>query len=139
MSTGNKLRRGSATFGILALLTLFGTSPAVAGADSDDVDVTNTETVKVYMSPEGEIGSKRVYEQLAMTGNGVVNIANPISTSGLRNLDGFSGIVFFVFVHAAWYSHTLSARSSAYGIHPIWPSEYASFNCGNRTSTPENR
>src|SRR4051794_38718191 len=26
-----------------------------------------------------------------------------------------------------------------YGSHPIWPSEYASFNVGKRTSTPENR
>ena len=33
----------------------------------------------------------------------------------------------------------LSARSSAYGIQPIWPSEYASFSSGKRTSTPENR
>ena len=33
----------------------------------------------------------------------------------------------------------MSARSSAYGIQPIWPSEYASFSSGKRTSTPENR
>ena len=33
----------------------------------------------------------------------------------------------------------MSARSSAYGIQPIWPSEYASFNSGKRTSTPENK
>src|SRR3954471_19146558 len=35
-------------------------------------------------------------------------------------------------------SHTVSARSSAYGIQPIWPSEYASFNFGNSISLPEN-
>src|SRR4029078_9142659 len=34
---------------------------------------------------------------------------------------------------------TSSARSSTYGNQPIWPSEYASFSVGNRTSTPENK
>src|SRR6185369_3096172 len=33
---------------------------------------------------------------------------------------------------------TVSARSSAYGIQPIWPSEYASFNFGYWMSLPEN-
>src|SRR5579884_1064802 len=41
--------------------------------------------------------------------------------------------------HARCSRHTSSARSSTYGSHPIWPSEYASFSWGNRTSTPENR
>src|SRR5262249_10713037 len=35
-------------------------------------------------------------------------------------------------------SHTVSAGSSAYGIQPIWPSEYASFSFGNWMSLPEN-
>src|SRR4051794_11760849 len=35
-------------------------------------------------------------------------------------------------------SHTVSARSSAYGIQPIWPSEYASFSFGYLISLPEN-
>src|SRR5947208_14098769 len=35
-------------------------------------------------------------------------------------------------------SHTVSARSSAYGIQPIWPSEYASFSLGNSISLAEN-
>src|SRR4051812_12163983 len=35
-------------------------------------------------------------------------------------------------------SHTVSARSSAYGIQPIWPSEYASFSFGNWMSFAEN-
>src|SRR5689334_25316261 len=34
-------------------------------------------------------------------------------------------------------SHTVSARSSAYGIQPIWPSLYASFSLGNWMSLPE--
>src|SRR3954454_12163624 len=41
--------------------------------------------------------------------------------------------------HARCSRQTSSARSRMYGIHPIWPSEYASFNRGNRTSTPEKR
>src|SRR6266576_5780318 len=36
------------------------------------------------------------------------------------------------------WSHTVSARSSAYGIQPIWPSEYASLSFGNWMSLPEN-
>src|SRR3954451_2002450 len=35
-------------------------------------------------------------------------------------------------------SQTVSARSSAYGIQPIWPSEYASFSFGNWINLPEN-
>src|SRR5882724_5625073 len=35
-------------------------------------------------------------------------------------------------------SHTVSARSSTYGIQPIWPSEYASLSFGNSMSLPEN-
>src|SRR5581483_9546404 len=35
-------------------------------------------------------------------------------------------------------SHTVSARSSAYGIQPIWPSEYASLSSGNWMSLAEN-
>src|SRR5438132_11855085 len=35
-------------------------------------------------------------------------------------------------------SHTVSARSRAYGIQPIWPSEYASFSFGNSMSFAEN-
>ena len=37
---------------------------------------------------------------------------------------------------ASCWSHTVSARSSAYGIQPIWPSLYASFNFGNSGSFP---
>src|SRR5947209_6427897 len=38
----------------------------------------------------------------------------------------------------SWCSHTVSARSSAYGIQPIWPSEYASFSFGKVISFAEN-
>src|SRR5580704_10370418 len=36
-------------------------------------------------------------------------------------------------------SHTRSALSRMYGIHPIWPSEYATLSSGMRTKTPLKR
>jgi putative membrane protein len=71
----------------LATLTAF---PAVA-ADGD-VDVVNTETVQAYTDATGKVQSKRIYEQLALTGNGAVDLTNPVVTKGLRNLDGFGGL-----------------------------------------------
>jgi putative membrane protein len=86
------LRRISAITGALALAGLT-TAPAFAADDpaSGTVKVVNTETVQVYLSPSGDIESKRVYEQLALSGHGSVDLANPVSTDGLRNLDGFGG------------------------------------------------
>jgi putative membrane protein len=83
------LLRVAAPLGVAAVLTGMATAPAVA-ADGD-VDVLNTETVQIYTSPTGEVETQRVYEQLAMTGTGSVDVSNPISTDGLRNLDGFGG------------------------------------------------
>lgn len=74
-----------------ALVTLTGSGPALAAAADGDVDVVNTETVQVYLNAEGEVQSRRVYEQLVLTGDGTVDITNPVSEDGLRNLDGFSG------------------------------------------------
>lgn len=62
-----------------------------AGTVSGDVKVSNTETVQVLMDASGKVASQRVYEQLELTGKGNVDIANPVSTQGLRNLDGFGG------------------------------------------------
>jgi len=64
---------------------------AFAAGSDDDVKVSNTETVQVAMDASGNIDAKRVYEQLVLTGNGKVDLSNPISTKGLRNLDGFRG------------------------------------------------
>jgi putative membrane protein len=64
--------------------------PAYA-ADGGDVNVVNTETIQVYTSPTGDVQTRRVYEQLALTGKGSVTLENPVSTHNLRNLDGFSG------------------------------------------------
>src|SRR5450756_871737 len=62
-----------------------------AGTTTGDVKVSNTETVQVLMDAAAKVQSKRVYEQVVLTGNGKVDIANPVSTDGLRNLDGFGG------------------------------------------------
>src|SRR5437016_4467088 len=56
-----------------------------------------------------------------------------------KYVDGGSGIFWSARVQLEWYFQTLSARSSAYGIQPIWPSAYESFSSGKRTSTPENK
>ena len=44
------------------------------------------------MTADGDIDTKRVYEQLALTGKGSVDLTNPIATSGVRNLDGFTDV-----------------------------------------------
>ena len=77
---------------VAAAVTLTGVSlaPAAFAADGD-VQVVNTETIQVYTDATGAVQTKRVYEQVAMTGNGTVELANPIETNGLRNLDGFGG------------------------------------------------
>lgn len=87
-------RRTAAAASVIALaaLTTSGSAAfAAARSDDDKVDVVNTETVQVYMDADGTVQSSRVYEQLVMTGTGKVDVENPVSTAGLRNLDGFGG------------------------------------------------
>ncbi|MBW8751017.1 MAG: hypothetical protein JF565_06275 [Propionibacteriales bacterium] len=87
------LRRFGAITGVVALAGL-ATAPVFAadsGSGSGSVKVVNTETIQVYMSASGDIQSKRVYEQLALSGHGSVDLKNPVSTDGLRNIDGFRG------------------------------------------------
>ncbi len=80
----------AATGGIAVILTA-GAFPAAA-ADGD-IEVINTETVQAYTDATGEVqGDPKLYEQLALTGEGSVELANPVETSGLRNLNGFSGL-----------------------------------------------
>jgi len=78
-----------------ALISLSAATPLAFAtstlAAEDKVDVVNTETVQVYMDADGDILSRRVYEQLVLTGQGSIDIENPISDNNLRNLDGFSG------------------------------------------------
>ena len=76
----------------LAALSVVAMSTATPAFAADDgVKVVNTETVQVYTSPTGHIQTRRVYEQLSLFGYGTVDLKNPVSTSHLRNLDGFGG------------------------------------------------
>lgn len=91
------MRPGTRAAGVLAAAAVLGlvTAPAAMAtraADRGDVDVVNTETVQIYLSPEGDVESRRVYEQLTLTGNGAVDLANPVAPDGLRNLAGFGGL-----------------------------------------------
>ena len=72
--------------GTIAALVL---APAASAADGGTVSVSNTETVQAYLDATGGLDVARVYEQLAFQGNGTVDVVNPVSTDGLRNLDGF--------------------------------------------------
>ena len=75
------------------VISVIAAAPATAeSGNAGDVSVINTETVQVYASANGTPDTKRVYEQLALSGKGNVDLSNPIATSGLRNLDGFGGL-----------------------------------------------
>ncbi|KAA1399678.1 hypothetical protein [Aeromicrobium ginsengisoli] len=88
----NPIRTRSAVLAIgVFSLSAAALAPGAYAAGSDDVKVSNTETVQVAMDASGKIDAQRVYEQLVLTGKGKVDVANPISTKGLRNLDGFGG------------------------------------------------
>ena len=92
------LRRvGTASFA-LPLAILVASTPASAGsagtlpaASTGDVVVTNTETVQARLDATGKQQEARVYDQLTFTGTGKAHVSNPVSTKGLRNLDGFGG------------------------------------------------
>jgi len=45
--------------------------------------------VQAHLNADGSVQDARVYEQVALQGNGTVTIKNPVSTANLRNLDGF--------------------------------------------------
>ena len=79
--------------GAVAVVMAAFAAPGAAASESidGDVQVSNTETVSVLMDADGSVDTQRVYEQLVLSGRGSVDISNPVSTDGLRNLDGFGG------------------------------------------------
>ena len=88
----NTMKSSACTLGAgLAAMALASAAfaPGAYAASEGDVDVVNTETVQVYVKPDGSIESQRVYEQLTLTGTGTTEIANPIEEEGLRDLNGF--------------------------------------------------
>ncbi|OYN98088.1 hypothetical protein CGZ95_12800 [Enemella evansiae] len=86
-------RRFAATAAAATALALgcgpFGATSALA---EGPVSVTNTETVQAYLNPDGTVTEARIYEQVAMEGRGRIDLANPVATEGLRNLDGFTDL-----------------------------------------------
>lgn len=56
---------------------------------ASNVNITNTETIQAHLNADGSVQDARVYEQIALQGDGTVTINNPVSTENLRNLDGF--------------------------------------------------
>lgn len=85
------MRRATLIAGLAALALAASAPAAFATATSGAVKVLDTETVQVYANADGHIQSRRVYEQLELTGHGHVQLSNPVGR-GLRNLDGFSGV-----------------------------------------------
>lgn len=91
-STKRTLRRSGAGAALaVGAITAFGVVAPAAMADGGTVAVSNTETVQAYLDATGKLDVARVYEQVALQGQGTVTVANPVSGKGLRNLDGFSG------------------------------------------------
>jgi putative membrane protein len=88
-------RRRSAFIGLagISLAAAGVIAPGAFAAETvdGDVKVSNTETVQIATDASGKVDTKRVYDQLVLTGKGKVDISNPVSTDGLRNLDGFGG------------------------------------------------
>jgi putative membrane protein len=91
VSTPYKLPLRIAAVVATASVVALSWAPGASAADGD-VEVSNTETVQVYTDASGNVKTKRVYEQLAFTGTGTVDVSNPIETDGLRNLDSFGGV-----------------------------------------------
>lgn len=83
--------RLGASLAALAVAGVFLPVGPASAAGEDGVDVINTETVQVYTDASGDIQTRRVYEQLTLTGQGLASFENPVAETGLRNLDGFSG------------------------------------------------
>src|SRR5215203_357510 len=71
------------------LLSLSTAAPALAAGE---VVVTDRETVQAYLTSTGEVKVARLYDQVTATGQGTVNIENPVNTDGLRNLEGLGGV-----------------------------------------------
>ena len=73
---------------VLVAVPLVGVSTAAEGGTPS---ITNTETVNAKLDASGKLDVARIYDQIAIEGSGSVTISNPVSTTGLRNLDGFGG------------------------------------------------
>ncbi|MDX6259447.1 MAG: hypothetical protein QOH84_1135 [Kribbellaceae bacterium] len=92
--SARRITRGLAVAVAVPTALVLSTSQALATSTAltaDPVKVTNTETVQARLDPSGKVEGARIYEQLDFAGKGKVKLSNPVSTDGLRNLDGFGG------------------------------------------------
>ena len=87
MTRFRMLRPAAAIVGAIGLVI----GPASAAFGQDDVFVTNRESVQAFLNSDGSLDVARIYDQVDAFGSGTVRIENPVSTEGLRNLDGFGG------------------------------------------------
>ena len=71
------------------LLSLSTAAPALAAGE---VVVTDRETVQAYLTSTGKVKVARLYDQITATGQGTVDIANPVNPDGLRNLEGLGDV-----------------------------------------------
>ena len=63
--------------------------PAGAGSSASTPSVVNREVVQAELHSDGSLDVARLFSQLSVVGHGVVHVADPVSSKGLRNLDGF--------------------------------------------------
>jgi len=73
-----------------ALVLATGSSLAGAATVGDAApEVVNREVVLASLDSDGKLDVARLLSQLSITGKGIVTVADPTSSKGLRNLDGF--------------------------------------------------
>lgn len=79
----------TAVVGAAALVLGAGGSLAGAATTDHAPEVVNREVVQAELDPSGKLDVARLFSQLSVTGKGTVDVADPTSSKGLRNLDGF--------------------------------------------------
>jgi putative membrane protein len=72
-----------------AALALGLAAPAGAAGSTGTPRVVNREVVQAELDPSGKLDVARLFSQLSVVGKGTVQVADPTSAKGLRNLDGF--------------------------------------------------
>ena len=63
--------------------------PAGAATAAGAASVVDRETVQARLDADGDVRSARLYEQLTVVGDGRVEVVDPTSDEGVRDLDGF--------------------------------------------------
>jgi putative membrane protein len=76
--------------GVVGLVLAGPIGAAAAASDDGTPEVINRETVQAKLNSDGEVEKARLYSQLTVLGEGKVNVLDPTSSKGLRDLDGFS-------------------------------------------------